>query len=187
MKTDVMLDTEALLEKYYAGNREARDLLLRHSRQVRDYALALLDRRPELRGQVDRGFVAEAAMLHDIGIGQCDAPGIHCHGTHLYIEHGYLGAELLRAEGLPRHALVCERHTGMGLSREMVEERGWPLPRRDMRPVTLEEKLVCYADKFFSKSHPDAMYTPEVARQKVARFGEEEGRRFDALRGLFGE
>ena len=148
-----MLDTEALLEKYYADNREAHDLLLRHSRQVRDYALALLDRRPELQGEIDRDFVAEAAMLHDIGIGQCDAPGIHCHGTHLYIEHGYLGAELLRAEGLPRHALVCERHTGMGLSREMIEERGWPLPRRDMRPVTLEEKLVCYADKFFSKSN----------------------------------
>ena len=93
-------------------------------------------------------------MLHDIGIGQCDAPGIHCHGTHLYIEHGYLGAELLRAEGLPRHALVCERHTGMGLSREMIEERGWPLPCRDMRPVTLEEKLVCYADKFFLQVAP---------------------------------
>ena len=41
-----MLDTEALLEKYYADNREAHDLLLRHSRQVRDYALALLDALP---------------------------------------------------------------------------------------------------------------------------------------------
>ena len=61
------------------------------------------------------------------------------------------------------------------------------LGQRILVASLLEEKLVCYADKFFSKSHPDAMYTPEVARQKVARFGEEEGRRFDALRGLFGE
>ena len=28
-------------------------------------------------------------------------------------------------------------------------------PPRDLLPESVEEKLVCYADKFFSKSHPD--------------------------------
>lgn len=173
------------MKKYYADNREAYEILLTHSRQVRDYALELLEHHPELK-DVDRTFVAEAAMLHDIGIFMCNAPGIHCHGTHQYIEHGYLGGELLRAEGLPRHALVCERHTGMGLSLDMIVKNDYPLPHRDMRPQSLEEKLVCYADKFFSKSHTDRMYTPEVARSKVVRFGEEEGERFDEFRKIFG-
>ncbi len=180
------LDTEALLAKYYASNPRAHELLLRHSRAVRDFALQILRVRPHLAG-VDGEFVAQAAMLHDIGIFLCWAPGIHCHGEHPYIAHGYLGARLLLQEGLPRHALVCERHTGMGLSAEMIRRGGYPLPCREMRPVSVEEKLVCYADKFFSKSHPHVMYTPEEARAKVARFGQEEGQRFDRMHRLFGE
>ena len=54
-------------------------------------------------------------MLHDIGIIRCNAPGIQCFGNEPYICHGRIGAEMLRAEGFPHHARVCERHTGRGL------------------------------------------------------------------------
>lgn len=179
-----MIDTEKIIARYYNTSPEAHGLLLRHSRQVRDYALEILSHHPELAA-TDREFVTEAAMLHDIGIFLCDAPGIHCYGTHQYIEHGYLGAELLRKEGLPRHALVCERHTGMGLSLEMIERNNYPVPHRDMRPVSIEEKLICYADKFFSKSKPGCMFTAERVREKMLRFGESEAEKFDALRTMF--
>ena len=92
-------------------------------------------------------------MLHDIGIIYCNAPKIYCNGPHKYIEHGYLGAELLRAEGFPKHALVAERHTGTGITIEQVEREELPIPERDYCPQSLEEKIICYADKFYSKSH----------------------------------
>jgi uncharacterized protein len=93
-----MIDYKALIEKYCAGNTELQHILLTHSRQVADRALAILHAHPESieSGEVDPVFVEEAAMLHDIGVVLCDAPKIHCLGTHAYIEHGYLGAEILR-------------------------------------------------------------------------------------------
>ena len=59
-------------------------------------------------------------MLHDIGIFKCDAAGIQCFGTEPYICHGRIGAELLRSEGFPRHARVCERHTGAGITKAQI-------------------------------------------------------------------
>ena len=108
------MDYIKLIDKYYADAPELRHILVTHSRQVADRALQIIDAHPEWteQGLVDRQFVEEAAMLHDIGIIFCNAPKIYCNGSHKYIEHGYLGAELLRQEGLPKHALVAERHTG---------------------------------------------------------------------------
>ena len=105
-----MIDYKALIEKYCSGNLELQTILLTHSRQVADRALAILSAHPQwvTSGEVDPIFVEEAAMLHDIGVVFCDAPKIHCMGSHAYIEHGYLGAEILRQEGLPKHAAVAE-------------------------------------------------------------------------------
>jgi len=180
-----MIDTNKLIGKYYKGNEIARQILVSHSIKVRDYALEILDRHPEYRF-ADKNFVSEAAILHDIGIFLCDVPEIFCFGSHQYIEHGYLGAELLRTEKLFRHALVCERHTGAGISLESIIKNNYPLPRREMLPVSIEEKLICYADKFFSKSQPETMLTPQKIRKKLLRFGEEEAAKFDALHEMFG-
>ena len=43
----------------------------------------------------------------------------------------------------------------------------------EYEPETLEEQLVCYADKFFSKSKPDRVLTVEQAAQSLAKFGQE--------------
>ena len=180
-----MIDTEKILKKYYHGNEKAYELLVKHSINVRDYALEILDKHPEYKF-ADRDFVSEAVMLHDIGIFLCRASEIHCYGTHHYIEHGYLGAEILRAENLPKHALVCERHTGAGISLESIVKNNYPLPHREMLPVSIEEKLICYADKFFSKSKPDIIFTPKEIREKLLQFGEEEVAKFDAMHEMFG-
>ncbi len=176
---------QTVIDKYYPHDNELRHILLTHSRCVADLALALAKQHPELN--VDLQFVEEAAMLHDIGIVRCDAPSIHCFGTEPYIAHGRQGAEMLRAEGMPRHARVCERHTGAGISREAIETQQLPLPLQDFLPETLEEQLICYADKFFSKTKLDRQKTVEQAEKSLAKFGEDGLVRFRAWVKRFGE
>jgi uncharacterized protein len=68
---------------------------------------------------------------------------------------------------------VCERHTGTGLTREQITRQNLPLPEEDFTPETLEEQLVCYADKFFSKSHPDRVLSVADAARSLEKFGHE--------------
>lgn len=166
-----MIDTEEIIHRHCAGNSELEQLLLQHSRDVARRALQVADRHPELG--LNREFLQEAAMLHDIGITLVDALGIHCHGTEPYIRHGLMGGKILRQEGLPMHARVAERHTGTGITREAIEKQGLPLPLVDYVPETLEEQVVCYADKFFSKSHPEHEKTFDEALRSLWKFGPE--------------
>ena len=163
------MDYQAIIDKYYPADDEPRRVLLQHSRQVADRCLQIVRKHREL--PVDVQFLEEAAMLHDIGIYQCHAPSIFCNGTEPYIRHGVIGGELLRAEGFPRHARVAERHTGTGLTVEAIERQQLPLPIQDFSPETLEEELVCYADKFYSKSRPDRVLTVAEAAQSLEKFG----------------
>ena len=117
-------------------------------------------------------------MLHDIGIFKCDAAGIQCFGTEPYICHWRIGAELLRSEGFPRHARVCERHTGAGITKAQIMAQNLPLPQQDFLPETMEEKVICYADKFFSKTHLDREKTIEQAEKSLSKFGDEGVLRF---------
>lgn len=178
-----MIDYNDIIAKYYTAGSELHSLLVVHSRQVTRLALELA-----LRGDldVDLNFVREAAMLHDIGIVHTHAPGIYCHGSLPYIAHGVEGSRMLTELGLPRHALVCERHTGAGLSLDDIVNQHLPLPHRAMLPVSMEEKLICYADKFFSKTRPDRQKTLEHARRSLEKFGVATLARFDALTALFG-
>ncbi len=171
------------IDKYYPADDGLRSILLTHSSSVRDKALELARRHPEL--DLDLQFVSEAAMLHDIGIFRTNAPGICCHGTEPYICHGTIGAELMCADGFPRHALVCERHTGAGLSLQDIEEQNLPVPHRDLLPVSLEEQLVCFADKFYSKTHLDREKTVEEARRSLEKFGQNGLQRFDGWCRMF--
>ena len=123
--------------------------------------------------KLDAEFLEEAAMLHDIGIFGCNAPGIQCFGEAPYIQHGIIGARILREIGWERHARVCERHTGTGLTKWDIEQQQLPLPHQDFMPEVLEEQVVCYADKFYSKSRPDRVLTVAETAQSLERFGHE--------------
>lgn len=181
----MMIDTHQIISKYYQPGSDLHEILVVHSEMVRDKALECIRRRGL---EVDKDFVAEAAMLHDIGIFRCNAPDICCRGTLPYICHGIEGRKILEAEGLPRHALVCERHTGAGLTIEDILSQQLPLPHRDMTPQSLEEKLICYADKFYSKSgNPKEEKSLERVRKSMAKFGPDSLARFDALHALFND
>ena len=175
---------KAISDKYYSDNEPLRQILLTHSRSVADMAIAVARRHPELGA--DEDFLFEAAMLHDIGVFKTDAPGIQCFGTEPYIRHGWLGGQLLRQEGLPRHARVAERHTGTGLTREAIIRQALPLPLEDFSPETIEEQIICYADKYFSKSHLERVRTPEQVLQSLEKFGRESVERMKAWQLRFG-
>ncbi len=174
-----------IIDKYYADAPELRQVLLTHSGQVRDRALRIVDAHKEW--DVDRQFVSEAAMLHDIGIFYCYAPGIRCTGDRPYIEHGYLGAELLRKEGYPRHALVAERHTGSGITMDQVIREDLPIPVKDYLPVSLEERIICYADKFYSKSHLGEEVALSKIRHNIWKYGHDAILRWERLVAEMGE
>ncbi len=171
------MDYNAIIDKYYgAADSKLKDLLIEHSQSVTQRALQIVFMHPEL--DIDTDFIEEAAMLHDIGIVGCNAPGIFCTGSEPYICHGIIGAEMLRSEGYPEHARVCERHTGAGITSEEIASQHLPLPQRDYLPETIEEIIICYADKFFSKSHPEKEKTYEEAQRSLAKFGEAGVERF---------
>lgn len=172
-----------LIDKYYPQDNELKHILNVHRRSVADKALWIAGKHPELN--LDTVFLEEAAMLHDIGIFLTHAPGIQCFGTEPYICHGYLGAGLVRKEGFPRHALVCERHTGAGLSLKDIMDQKLPVPHREMLPVSMEEQVICFADKFFSKTHLDREKTVEGARKSIAKYGDEGLQRFNNWCKLF--
>ncbi len=176
-----------LIEKYYPPGSEAHRILLRHSGRVAAKALITARRLNQLAA-IDIEFVREAALLHDIGILFTNALDLGCNGQLPYLAHGYKGRELLDQEGLPRHALVCERHIGVGLTAEEIRANHLPLPVRDMLPLSVEEQIITYADLFFSKNpkENDQERTPEQVRQTLARFGADKPAIFDTWHARFG-
>lgn len=179
------LPYQSVIDKYYPEGSTLRDIFLRHSRSVAALAVEIARRR---HLPVDLQTVEEAAMLHDIGIFLTDAPGIHCHGTAPYIAHGYLGADLLRRERYSEDvARVAERHTGSGLTAGEIAAQHLPLPAdRTYMPDTQLERLICYADKFYSKNGDMKEKSLDRVRASLAKFGAEALDRFEKLHKEFG-
>lgn len=177
-------DSLRALLLYYTPDSPLFNLLLTHSRHVARKALECMERHALDMNPHD---VARAALLHDIGIVKCNAPGIYCTGEEPYIRHGIIGRAMLEPLGLTNEALVCERHTGAGITAEEIEMAQMNLPIRDMLPLSPLEKLICYADKFYSKSgDPDKTKSPSRIRVSLSRFGSATLERFDALHAMFG-
>ncbi len=146
-----------IIKKYYEENTFLYNTLVEHSKAVGKLAAKIVKEHPELGA--NRRFVIDAAMLHDIGIIKTDSPTLECKGGNPYICHGYLGYEMLIEAGVAeKYALVAERHTGAGFTKEEIIAQNLPLPQRDMMPITIEEQIICYADKFFSKSKPEKLH-----------------------------
>jgi uncharacterized protein len=87
---------------------------------------------------IDLDLVKIGALLHDIG-----------RSTTHGIKHGSTGAEILERLGYPdRLVRIARNHVGAGIPREEATALG--LSPADHLPETIEEKVVCYADKLVS-------------------------------------
>ncbi|WP_129125779.1 HD domain-containing protein [Geomonas oryzae] len=180
------MNPRALLEKYFNDNPQGLEIVYRHSRMVADKALAIAE---GVKGrQLDLRFIEEAALLHDIGVSRVYAPKLNCFGKAPYLSHGIIGRTILDAEGLPHHAMVCERHIGVGLTARDIAEQKLALPEREMSPVTDCERIVALADLFYSKKggELEREKSTEQVRSDLARFSQEKVRIFENWLADFG-
>ena len=72
-----------------------------------------------------------------------------------------------------------------GLTLEQIAGRNLPVPQREMVPVSIEEQLVCFADKFFSKTHPEREKTWQEANHALMKFGGDTAQRFKDWAKIF--
>ena len=169
--------SEKLLSRYLEG--DSRRIVLEHSRLVATLALDVAENLA-IPAQ-DRLFIEEAALLHDIGVCRVNAPKLGLHGEHPYILHGVLGRAILENEEYPLHALICERHIGVGLTTADILKQSLPLPHRDMCPISLSEQIICFADLFYSKNPAKLSQkkTVDQVRSNLLAFGEDKLQIFD--------
>ena len=176
-----------ILKKYGPQDQKAQKILLKHSVAVAELAKKIAQKQglpPD-----KQSFVERAAMLHDIGIGKTNTPQLFCSGKSPYICHGILGRKILENIGLFPEALVAERHIGVGITKLDIKTRKLPLPMRQMSPVTLEEKIIAFADKYYSKSSKDVSQrkSTKMVLEGLKTFGQNKVEIFLSWLDIFGE
>ena len=108
----------------------------RHSLKVAEKALDIAEKIK--KKDIDNDLLEIGGLLHDIG--RCK--------THDF-QHGIIGAKILKERGFSKRlSKICETHMLGGLDKEEAKLVG--LPERDYIPLTLEEKIICLADKHIS-------------------------------------
>ncbi len=107
---------------------------------------------------VDVELVEIGAILHDIGRSRT-------HGT----DHAAVGGRMVRRLGIAEPvARIVDRHVGAGIPEE--EARALGLPEGVYVPETLEEKIVCYADKLIAgRCEVDIGVTIDDIAEKMGR------------------
>lgn len=150
----------ALHAKYGSSQR-----IVAHCRTVARVSERLADEFQRKGVKVDEGAILAGALLHDIGRNRTQM-----------VEHGYVGAKILEDEGVDAVVVeIVRRHVGAGISAEEAASLGFP--QGDYIPRTLEQRVVCFADKMVSS---DAVRPFE---EEVKRF-ERKGHDVERLRGL---
>ena len=110
--------------------------VIRHCKAVAKLAVETAEVCKRKGYDVDVALVEIGALLHDIGRSR----------THT-VHHAIVGAEIAESAGLPKLVVsIIKRHVGGGITRSDAEKLGWPSDDVYV-PVTLEEKIVSYADK----------------------------------------
>ncbi|MFC1801711.1 HD domain-containing protein [Nanoarchaeota archaeon] len=139
MKTITEKQAIELLKKY-APNNSIFQRVYQHCKTVQKAALAIAQEIQKNGKKVDLELIKIGSLLHDIG--RFQVPPKH----EKSLQHGMLGGKILRKEGLIKLARICERHIGAGITKEEIIKFKLPLPKKDLLPKSIEEKIVNYAD-----------------------------------------
>ncbi|TFF88585.1 MAG: HDIG domain-containing protein, partial [Promethearchaeota archaeon] len=109
--------------------------IIRHVKAVSKKALEIAKRIKRNGHQVNLQLVEIGALLHDIGRAKTNK-----------IEHGIEGGKIIDELGFSRKlGRIAETHLLGGIDIKYAEILG--LPVKSYLPETIEEKIVCYADK----------------------------------------
>jgi uncharacterized protein len=114
--------------------------VIRHVEKVSELACEIAEACQQRGFHVDVELVEIGGLLHDIGRGKT-------HSVH----HAVIGAQIARSMGVPEPIVsIIKKHVGGGITAREAKKLGWP---NDLYvPQTLEEKIVCYADKLIEGS-----------------------------------
>lgn len=174
------VDYLKIIEKYIPPSSMAFRIYMVHVSLVTAKALKI-GRRLKLDSNQLR-FIEEACMLHDIGIVKIRKKIIGCTGELPYIFHLPEGRKILEQEGLPMHARVAENHVGVGgLTKDEIIRKKLLIPPVDMLAETIEEKIISYADLFYSKN-PSKLWVEKshkLVRSKAILMGKRQERLFE--------
>ena len=134
-------------------------------REVIDHVVAVtgfaLDLAAKMQAKgipIDMQLVEAGALLHDLGRAK----------SH-NVDHGLVGSQIAQKLGLPQAVVnIIKRHVGAGITPEEAAWLGWP--KDNYMPTTLEEKVVCYADKRIDHDHI-APIEDEISKLQTKGFG----------------
>jgi len=151
--------------------------VINHCKAVTDLALETTNVLEERGFKIDFALVEVGALLHDIGRSK----------THT-VHHAVVGAEIAKSAGLPDSVVsIIKRHVGGGITASEAEKLGWP---KDVYvPITLEEKVVSYADKLIenSKRAPIDVTIEKLSEEMKYDAAERVRKLHDEITGLIGD
>lgn len=166
--------------KYARGSHQEKwiELTFTHSIIVEKIALRIAEKLENaIEAKIDKESLSIGAYLHDIGVYSCFDEDL-LPDTRLppYVAHGYVGYKILKKEGFPEKiARFAATHTGTGFTVQDFERENIPeYPPNNWIPVTLEEEILCYADKFHTKYPSFSTFEEQKARLE----------KYDAVRGI---
>ena len=128
--------------------------------------------------KVDLGLVEIGALLHDLGRSR----------THT-VDHAVKGAEIAGQYGLPKPLVsIIKRHVGGGITANEARALGWPTDDVYF-PLTLEEKVVSYADKLIEKGKrvPVELAIEQLIRESKPEAAERVRKLHEEIAGLLGD
>lgn len=171
------------LHKKHAPSQAAFDLVFTHCQIIWELAEQLIEK---LSLPVNSELVKAGCFLHDVGVYRLYLPDGEIDHAN-YIKHGTEGYALLKEEGFSEQlSRFASCHTGVGLTKQEIEEEGLPIPPADYFAETAEEQLVMYVDKFHTKTTPPKFMTADTYAEKQKKFGEEKAERFRQFQREFG-
>jgi uncharacterized protein len=109
--------------------------VIKHCLAVTTLALEIAAKLQTRGIQIDLVLVEVGGILHDLGRAKSHE-----------VNHGLVGAQMAKSLGLPQPIVdIIKRHVGAGITEAEAKWLEWP--QDNYVPSTLEEKVVCYADK----------------------------------------
>jgi uncharacterized protein len=151
--------------------------VINHCKAVAKLALETASILKEKGFQIDFALLEAGALLHDIGRSK----------THA-VHHAVAGAKIAASQGLPTSVIsIIKRHVGGGITAEEAEKLGWP---KDVYvPVTLEEKIVSYADKLIENGQraPIELTIEKLYGEGLCEAAERVHALYEEITGLMGE
>ena len=151
--------------------------VINHCKAVTELALETAKLLEERGLKIDFALVEIGALLHDIGRSK----------THT-VHHAVVGAEIAKSAGLPDSVVsIIKRHVGGGITASEAEKLGW---QKDIYfPITLEEKVVSYADKLIEngKRAPIEVTVEKLSGELKYEAAERVRKLYEEITGLIGD